>query len=103
MPGFQSRTYANPRRLPRRNHYQEGPGFLFVVPRLIHRQATAPADILSSVSHGVLLDRAAERVPWRRIRHPLVGLSSWPRWTQATAWSTLESKPIARYASWLTK
>jgi hypothetical protein len=26
----QSRTYANPRRLPRRNHYQEGPGFLFV-------------------------------------------------------------------------
>ena len=26
----QSRTYANPRRLPRRNHHQEGPGFLFV-------------------------------------------------------------------------
>ncbi len=24
------RTYANQRRLPRRNHYQEGPGFLFV-------------------------------------------------------------------------
>src|SRR5712691_2549311 len=30
MPEDQSRTYANPRRLPRRNHYQEGPGFLFV-------------------------------------------------------------------------
>ena len=30
MPGIQSRTYADPRRLPRRNHYQEGPGFLFV-------------------------------------------------------------------------
>ena len=30
MPEVQSRTYANPRRLPRRNHYQEGPGFLFV-------------------------------------------------------------------------
>lgn len=30
MPGVQSRPYANPRRLPRRNHYQEGPGFLFV-------------------------------------------------------------------------
>jgi transposase InsO family protein len=30
MPEAQSRTYADPRRLPRRNHYQEGPGFLFV-------------------------------------------------------------------------
>jgi len=30
MPEVQLRTYANPRRLPRRNHYQEGPGFLFV-------------------------------------------------------------------------
>lgn len=30
MPEVQSRTDANPRRLPRRNHYQEGPGFLFV-------------------------------------------------------------------------
>src|SRR6266516_7688646 len=30
MPEVQSRTYANPRRLARRNHYQEGPGFLFV-------------------------------------------------------------------------
>jgi hypothetical protein len=30
MPEFKSRSYANPRRLPGRNHYQEGPGFLFV-------------------------------------------------------------------------
>jgi len=30
MPEVQARSYANPRRLPRRNHYQEGPGFLFV-------------------------------------------------------------------------
>ena len=30
MQEVPSRTYANPRRLPRRNHYQEGPGFLFV-------------------------------------------------------------------------
>lgn len=30
MPEVSSRSYANPRRLPRRNHYQEGPGFLFV-------------------------------------------------------------------------
>jgi hypothetical protein len=30
MPEIQSRPYANPRRLPRRNQYQEGPGFLFV-------------------------------------------------------------------------
>lgn len=30
MPGVQSRSYANPRRLPRRNDYKEGPGFLFV-------------------------------------------------------------------------
>src|SRR5437879_12297900 len=30
MPEVRSRTYSDPRRLPRRNHYQEGPGFLFV-------------------------------------------------------------------------
>ena len=30
MPEIKSQSYANPRRLPRRNHYQEGPGFLFV-------------------------------------------------------------------------
>ena len=30
MPEVQSRSYANPRRLPRRNHYQEGPDFLFL-------------------------------------------------------------------------
>src|SRR6476660_7211234 len=30
MPEVASRSCANPRRLPRRNHYQEGPGFLFV-------------------------------------------------------------------------
>ena len=30
MPELQSRSYANPRRLPRRNHDQEGPDFLFV-------------------------------------------------------------------------
>lgn len=30
MREVQARSYANPRRLPRRNHYQEWPGFLFV-------------------------------------------------------------------------
>lgn len=30
MPEFKSRSYANPRRLPRRNRYQVGPDFLFV-------------------------------------------------------------------------
>ena len=30
MPEVESQSYADPRRLPRRNHYQEGPGFLFV-------------------------------------------------------------------------
>ena len=30
MPEVQSRRYADPHRLPRRNHYQEGPDFLFV-------------------------------------------------------------------------
>lgn len=30
MSRIPSRTYANPRRLPRRNHYQEGPDFLFL-------------------------------------------------------------------------
>ncbi len=30
MPEVESRTYANPQRLPRRIHYQEGPGFLSV-------------------------------------------------------------------------
>jgi hypothetical protein len=30
MPEAQSRAYVNPRRLPRQNHYKEGPGCLFV-------------------------------------------------------------------------
>lgn len=30
MPEVRSWSYANPRRLPRRNHYREGPDFLFV-------------------------------------------------------------------------
>lgn len=30
MPEVEARRYSSPRRLPRRNHYQEGPGFLFV-------------------------------------------------------------------------
>ena len=30
MPEVQSRTYANPRLPPRRNHYRQGPGFLYL-------------------------------------------------------------------------
>jgi hypothetical protein len=45
MPEVQSRTYANPRRPPRPNRYQEGPGFLFVAtqggrePEVVARRA----------------------------------------------------------------
>lgn len=60
MPEVQSRTYANPRRLPRRNHYQEGLGFLFVA-----TQGGRPPDAL---------DRSSQAASVRRRR---AGLRRW--------------------------
>ncbi len=48
----QSRTYANPRRLPRRNHYQEGPGFLFVA-----TQGGRPRDDVAQQGQAALVRR----------------------------------------------
>jgi transposase InsO family protein len=58
MPEIQSRTYANPRRLPRRNHYQEGPDFLFVA-----TQGGRPPEraLVPGVAAGVRRRRAALR------------------------------------------
>jgi hypothetical protein len=55
MPEVQSRTYANPRRLPRRNRYQEGPGFLFVAAGWAAaggRNAAGPGDGRSPATGG---------------------------------------------------
>lgn len=52
MPEVQSRTYANPRRLPRRNHYQEGPGFLFVA-----TQGGRPPDDVVRHGHAAAIRR----------------------------------------------
>ena len=59
MPEVQSRTYANPRRLPRRNHYQEGPDFLFVA-----TQGGRPPD--QSVGAGVAAIVRRRRAALRR-------------------------------------
>ena len=52
MPEVQARSYANPRRLPRRNHYQEGPGFLFVA-----TQGGRPPDDLSPSRPAAIVRR----------------------------------------------
>ena len=52
MPEVQSRTYANPRRLPRRNHYQEGRGFLFVA-----TQGGRPPDDVRRPGQGAIIRR----------------------------------------------
>jgi len=58
MPEVRSRSYANPRRLPRRNHYQEGPDFLFVA-----TQGGRPPDLalVSGIAAVVRRRRAALR------------------------------------------
>jgi len=52
MPEVQARSYANPRRLPRRNHYQEGPGFLFVA-----TQGGRPPDDLGPPRQAAIVRR----------------------------------------------
>src|SRR6266545_846929 len=59
MPEVQSRTYAKPRRLPRRNHYQEGPGFLFVA-----TQAGRPPEARRQRAQAAVVRR--RRAPLRR-------------------------------------
>jgi transposase InsO family protein len=44
--------YANPRRLPRRNHYQEGPGFLFV-----STQGGRPPDVVGPRRQAAVVRR----------------------------------------------
>jgi len=60
MPEVQSRTYANPRRLPRRNHYQEGPGFLFVATQ----GGRPPEDATTRVHAAVVRRRRAALRRW---------------------------------------
>lgn len=60
MPEVQSRSFANPRRLPRRNHYQEGPGFLFVA-----TQGGRPPDgVMSGAQARVVRRRQAALRRW---------------------------------------
>jgi hypothetical protein len=60
MPEVQSRTYANPRRLPRRNHYQEGPDFLFVATQ----GGRPPGDALRRAQAAVARRRRAALRRW---------------------------------------
>jgi len=60
MSEVQSRTYAKPRRLARRNHYQEGPGFLFVA-----TQGRRPPDgIIQAGQAAVVRRRRAALRRW---------------------------------------
>jgi len=59
MPEVQARSYANPRRLPRRNHYQEGPGFLFVA-----TQGGRPSDGLGPPRQAAIVRRRRAAL-WR--------------------------------------
>jgi transposase InsO family protein len=52
MPEVHSRSYANPQRLPRRNHYQEGPGFLFVA-----TQGGRPPEEVALAGQGTVVRR----------------------------------------------
>jgi hypothetical protein len=70
MPEVRSRTYANPRRLPRRNHYQEGPGILFVA-----TQGGRPAE--DRADHLQAAIQKAE--------------ASTPMWRSGPSWPDLES------------
>jgi transposase InsO family protein len=60
MPEVESRTYANPRRLPRRNHYQEGPDFLFVATQ----GGRPPGDIARTGQARVVRRRRAALRRW---------------------------------------
>jgi hypothetical protein len=48
-------TLSDPRRLPRRNHYQEGPGFLFVATEGGRPLAPAEPDAAGAVRRRAAL------------------------------------------------
>ena len=91
VPEVRSRSYANPRRLPRRNHYQEGPDFLFVATqggrfppawrKVLKASIAAGLDVESGLHEFLsedpeLSDLAREHgVTLRDLRKPPEGLS----------------------------
>ena len=60
---------SDPRRLPRRNHYQEGPGFLF----LATQGGRPPESVAPSPSALVVRHRAGALRRWRE-GEPVAGL-----------------------------
>jgi hypothetical protein len=97
MPEVQSRSYANPRRLPRRNHYQEGPGFVFVA-----TQGGRPPEALSQRAQATVvrrrraaLRRWADGEPLATIRAELSGpgVAHAPNW-QTRDRHTVDSPPV---------
>jgi transposase InsO family protein len=60
---------SDPGRLPRRNHYQEGPGFLF----LATQGGRPPGSVAPSASAGIIRRRAAALRRWRE-GEPIAGL-----------------------------
>ena len=87
MPEVQSRSYANPRRLPRRNHYQEGPGFLFVA-----TQGGRPPEALSQRAQATVVRR--RRAALRRWADG----SRWPRSAPSSRGLVLHMRLIGRLA-----
>ena len=69
MPEVQSRTYANPRRLPRRNHYQEGPDFLFVA-----TQGGRPPDDVRRPGPAAILRRRRAALRRWAVGEPLASI-----------------------------
>src|SRR3990170_6003733 len=60
---------SDPRSLPRRNHYQEGPGFLF----LATQGGRPPESVAPGASAGIIRRRAAALRRWRE-GEPIAGL-----------------------------
>jgi hypothetical protein len=60
---------SDPRSLPRRNHYQEGPGFLF----LATQGGRPPESVAPGTSAGIIRRRAAALRRWRE-GEPVAGL-----------------------------
>jgi hypothetical protein len=84
MPEVGSRTYA-PRRLPRRNHYQEGPGLLTQT-SLLGLTAAADSAPCARCSSG-----ARHRVP--------TGSGS-PPTTSGSGWTAARSPGLTGCVSW---
>lgn len=79
MPEVQSRTYANPRRLPRRNHYQEGARFLFVATQ----GGRPPEGIVQAGQAGLVRRRRAALRRWAD-GEPLASICAGPGCSRAS-------------------